>query len=335
MLWTETLNLEKRGLRLLGLIGWNVVSVPEPHPLDFDWRFDECTVIELSKILPHSRPILAVGCPSIARHLQRTARKVILVDRQPFQCVRDQIEADIDYGAPLVRGCNYAIVDPPWYPDQFSQWTAWAANCVGDGGTVFASIWPGETRPSAERELKAALEWIESWATVVQHGYSPKYEMPLFELIAQQSSQSGKLANSPRSGMLIEIKVKALPPVPLTPSKSQNWLRLILNDYQIALQMREDWRSPPSLLQIPGANGRLWPFVSRRAPERYLIDLWSSRNEVGEVQGVELLAGVMRTLIQTKTRTEFEAALAPFPALLEWQIPRPPYWRTHEWLHHR
>ena len=117
-------------------------SLPEPHPLDFDWRFSSETVIEISKLVSKDESVLAIGSPSIARYFQQVGREVALVDRQPFQCAETQIVLDINTVPPPVLGFSTAIVDPPWYPEQFSTWVAWAANCVGAGGTVFALIWP-------------------------------------------------------------------------------------------------------------------------------------------------------------------------------------------------
>lgn len=310
-------------------------SIPEPHPLDFDWRFDSKTVAELSNLILNGEPILAIGCPSITQHFHQTGREVALVDRQPFQCAETQILLDMQVGGPPVPGFRKAIVDPPWYPEQISAWIAWAANCVGVGGTVYASIWPQKTRPSGEKEYVAARRWMESWSTVVQLEYSPTYEKPHFESIAQETSKQGILAKSPRVGRLLEIKVQTVPPLPVAPSSSENWLRFVLNDYQLALRIRDDTFTTPSILPITGADGWMWPFVSRRAPQRSQIDVWSSQNEVGEVGGIKLLTEAIRTVTKAQSVSDFESAFSLFPSLLQWNIPRPPYWRTHEWSHHQ
>lgn len=308
-------------------------SIPEPHPLDFDWRFDSNTVAELSNFVLHDAPILAVGCPSIAQHFQKAGREAFLVDRQPFQCAETQILLDLRVGGPPVPGFRTAIVDPPWYPEEVSIWIAWAANCVGAGGTVFASIWPENTRPSGEAEYVEARRWMETWSTVVQLEYSPTYERPLFESIAQETPEPNRLAKSPRVGRLLEIKVQTVPLLPMAHSRNENWLRFVFNDYQLALRMRDNTFTSPSILPISSADGWIWPFVSRRAPQRSQIDVWSSQSEVGEVRGIKLLVEALRAVTHAQEASDFEAALSPFPSLLQWNIPRPPYWRTHEWSH--
>ncbi len=310
-------------------------SIPEPHPLDFDWRFDSKTVAELSDLVYNGEPVLAVGCPSLAQHFNRTGREAVLVDRQPFQCNKTQIVRDVNLGGARVPGFLTAIVDPPWYPEQVSTWIAWAANCVGAGGTVYASIWPNETRPSGETEYLTVRRWMESWSTVVQLDYQPTYEKPLFESIAQRASQSDDMAKSPRVGRLLEIKVQVVPSLPMVPSSNEKWLRFVINDYQIAIRMRDDEITLPSILQVSGADGWKWPFVSRRAPERSQIDVWSSQNEVGKIRGSKLLAETIRTATKARNDLEFESAFSKFPSLLQWNIPRPPFWRIHEWSHHQ
>ena len=51
---------------------------PSPHPLDFDWRYDDATAQTLASLLQDSPPIVAIGAPTIARLLEATGVDVTL-----------------------------------------------------------------------------------------------------------------------------------------------------------------------------------------------------------------------------------------------------------------
>lgn len=88
-------------------------ALPEPHILDYDWRYTRETVMSLSALVRPSDDVLTVGVPSLARHLESCGYDVLLVDRQPFHAVRNhkQIEPGLD--RPDFEKRVIAIVDPP------------------------------------------------------------------------------------------------------------------------------------------------------------------------------------------------------------------------------
>ncbi len=306
---------------------------PESHPLDFDWRFDSETIDELLRILPNKGPILALGCPSLVKRLAKSGRVALLVDRQPIHYLENHVELDLQVAPPPFSGFSASIIDPPWYPEHARRWISWAANCLVDGGEILASIWPNQTRPEGEIEYQYLKSWIATWAEVYELEYRPKYEIPPFEIASELYSQSGELARSPRAGRLIKIKMKRKPALTKTTPGHDTWTRFIFNNYQVAVRNRPGTSTETTLNKLPNASGWIWPYVSRRAPHREKIDVWSSRNEVAQAKNPPLLINSLRSLISSSTEVDFKSALSDFPVLLEWKIPLPPYWRTQEWLH--
>lgn len=306
---------------------------PEPHPLDFDWRYTPDTIAALSKMLPVDGPVLAVGAPNLARHLSSAGRDVMLIDRQPMQRVSQHLAIDIDDNTPLLTGYRAAIVDPPWYVPHVRCWIAWTANCLGLDGKILATIWPSGTRPDGEPEHQFVMEWLRQWATVQQSPFSPNYETPIFEQYAEIAATGAELSRSPRQGRLLSIRVNRLPKIPSLEEQPRQWLRFILNDYQLALRLNPDDADPLEILPHPHAIGWTWPFVSKRAPGRGEIDLWSSRNEVALVKNPAALAGLLRRLAESDNSSSFDAELSQLPQLTNWAIPKPPYWRFLEWSH--
>jgi hypothetical protein len=110
-------------------------------------------------------------------------------------------------------------------------------------------------------------------------------------------------------------------------------LRFAVDGYQLALRLGADSDDAPTIQALKNAERWIWPFISERAPERSLIDLWSSRNEVARVSNSRNLAAAIRTALKAERKEEFERALRDFPSLLEWQIPHPPHGRILEWHH--
>jgi hypothetical protein len=329
--WTST-RFSEKGPRNIS-IGIDVISAPEPHPLDFDWRFDAQSVDKLAQIVPTTTPIMALGCPSLAKRFRELGIEAMLVDRQPIQGAEGQIELDIQTDPPRKFNSLTAIIDPPWYPGHLFRWVSWAAACVGEGGEVYASIWPPGTRPTGEIEYLEARKWMDTWATVSELKYRPTYNIPTFELASLQSSEAGALAQSPRVGRLLRIKVNEVPPLPSISPSGECWRRFVFNDYQIAIRKSAEEPNSPAINQLSNADGWIWPYVSRRAPHRDKIDIWSSRNEVAQATGVRTLTDAFRALSASQSTTDFEYLISQFPFLTEWKLPCPPYWRTREWLH--
>jgi hypothetical protein len=306
---------------------------PEPHPLDYDWRFTHATVQWLAELAPQHGETLILGAPTVARFLQASKRDVFLVDRQPLQGVSNHWARDAATFALPNRAFAGAIIDPPWYPQYWRLWVTWVARSVGVDRDIFVSIWPSETRPNAALEINAIDQWLSGWAEIESVPFPMRYETPIFEQAAISAAGNKKFTASPGRGRLLRIHVKRLPPAEPPPVQHPTWLRFTINDYQLALRLGPGFADVPSMRRLSKTQDWIWPFVSKRAPERDLIDLWSSRNEVAIITSSSTLAKSIRMAIKATTVEEFERALLNWPGLLEWQIPRPPYRRVLEWHH--
>lgn len=309
---------------------------PSPHPLDFDWRFRPETVDQICEMLSSAVPTLTVGAPSIARELERVGQDVLLVDRQPFQNVRNQIAAEIGGALPSAGSFRQAVIDPPWYPGELKNWVTWAGGSVRKGGAIFVSIWPDDVRPQGATEALDFVRWVERWADVEVLPTVPLYEEPPFERHALEFSNGSAFSMSPRRGRILKLTVKSVPEQTFHEKKTMNeeWVRFVLNDYQLAIKLVREGNVPASLSPHPNSIGWHWPYVSRRAPDRHLIGLWSSDNEVAVLQRPTELLGVLRAAFSQKSIKDFESALGEYNSLREWAIPRPPYKRIFEWRHH-
>lgn len=308
------------------------VTPPAPHPLDFDWRYDDATAEALVSLLGNTTPIVAIGAPTVARLLEAAGSDVTLVDRQPLQAVRRQIVCDAaNFGAD--RSYGAALVDPPWYPAQLASWSAAAARAVGPGGTVFVSVWPDTTRPSAAAELTLLFSQFSHWAQVNRNAAALHYVTPLFEAVARKYGGDTDLSKSPLIGELVRLDVRVIPSACPPRETAAEWLRLTIDDYQLAIRRRPG-DGPIRMQRVASADGWHWPYVSARAPGIDQIDIWSSSGEVATLGSSERMITTLRAALRASDYNDFERALIEAPGLLAWHIPRPPYRRVIQW-HHR
>lgn len=307
------------------------MRLPSPHPLDYDWRFDAPTAERLCRLLADRAPVLCLGAPSVARLLEARGADVTLVDRQPIQAVNRHIVAAVEAFAPD-RRYRSALVDPPWYPRELETWVRIAAEAVGVGGEIFASVWPPETRPGAQDEVEDALRGFTGWASVGRGGLPLQYQIPRFEVVARTTGGS-EMASSPLHGELIKLDVLRPMHSLIRTAPGARWCRFTLNDYQLAVRLRGSDDMMVDVELMPGTRGWRWPYVSARAPGIEKIDVWSSEGEVASHRSGEWLAGVLRQAFLSPDEERFERSLVGAPSLLSWKIPRPPYQRSFEWHH--
>jgi hypothetical protein len=307
-----------------------VLSRPEPHPLDFDWRFTATTAAELAERVRSSQ-CLAVGTPSVAEVLGNQSQ-ITLVDRHPVQLYANHVSLDPSRDPPIRGGFQTAVIDPPWYPDVYMRWLSWAANVAGRGALMWVTLWPTDTRSTAEAERSMILTWAAHWATVTLHSGVLRYRTPLFEVEALRST--GTRSRAPRTGDLVELRVHDIPPLLPAISAGSTWARFVLGDYQLALRLRpEDKLTTVSIQRHPFARGWQWPSVSKRANGRDEIDLWSSRNEVAIVRGSAALHSLLQHLARTGLSSATEPEREQLGGLTTWQIPVEPWERVLEWTH--
>lgn len=305
----------------------------EPHPLDFDWRFTIDTASRINALIsPNSRSLL-IGAPTVAITCDLAGQNVMLIDRQPQIGVRHHICLDIYETPTRRRNFVSALIDPPWYFDDFRYWISWAANTLDKHGMLFTSMWPDTARPTAKDEKESLFSWIRNWATIEKVDVKLKYECPLFEKISKTKCESSGFESSPGTGDLYLIEPHNSPEQPALLKSPVRWHRFVFNNYQLALRENNHTPTPISVTPHPLATGWYWPSVSRRAPGRECIDLWSSRNEVAVVSGASELLNALHELVLNPTIEQFDMLIRIAPALTAWEIPIPPYFEVRQWAH--
>jgi hypothetical protein len=261
--------------------------MPDPHPLDFDWRFTRETVAHLVAITANAKRILVVGAPSVAAELSRIGRVFVCIDRQPcyLPMLAGQYHSlDLRYDA--IRTLNLglfdaAILDPPWYPDDARIWITQVLPLIESAGSIFFSMWPSDVRDGAVAERIKLTELANEFGSVEINNNKLRYITPLFETASAENL--GKTISSDwRRGALATLIVKDAATAkefnPL-PRPRIVWERFVFDRYQLALR-RPATASIEQVALHKVAQRWTLPDVSRRNPLRSEIDLWTSTNLV-------------------------------------------------------
>ncbi|MBB1584182.1 hypothetical protein [Serratia sp. OS31] len=297
---------------------------PDPHPLDYDWRFTNETADYIASLC-NKDPTLAIGVPTVASKLDDENRNVTLVDWHPIQIAKHHLHIDVNNSPAFIGDFANVVMDPPWYLDVYYRWLSWAANSAGRHAIIILSIWPDSTRPLAKKEKDELYSWINTWGDITTHENILSYEIPEFE----KNTYKKSIPSPSRFGDLVLIKIKSTPTLLEYKSMGDKWHRYILNNYQIAIKDTIHKHELYKIKKIDHANGWIWPSVSQRALGRENIELWSSENEVAAIGNPTKLIDCFDELIATgNTRYLTDE----FPELSSWDIPKPPYKRMKKWI---
>ena len=313
---------------------------PDPHPLDNDWRFDADTVRRISHLIPIGR-VLMMGCPSLASFLGSTGREVSLVDIQPIDFIYSikYIRADLrfDYIKFDYIQFDTIILDGPWYVDYLKAWLIQARLCSKPGSLIMFSLWPSDTRETAQAEINEIMSLANSFRPVSVTPNFLGYVTPQFKSAAA-AAVGLHLGDHWRRGDLATVRVdKPLgrigDPKPAHLRGRKLWRRYTFDALQVALKITiSPLDQPPVLTSIVKDN--VLADVSRRLPLRSQIDLSTSNNVVLSIENSHAFAEAFDGLATgIPARLSGKAAIA-LQLLYENRIvERTSIARVHSWQH--
>jgi hypothetical protein len=290
----------------LGSAG-NLLELPEPHPLDYDWRFTADTTERMAlRILsetPGAGHIALVGTPSLINKIPhgRSDCRVTLVDGNEelvTYLARQQQHpgltckyVDLTLGpAKLDEPSNVVMCDPPWYVEYYAAFLAQAAVIAEIGATVFISLLPLCTRPESERDRQEIFN-IAGSLGLTPYALEPGvlvYDIPPFERKSLALEGLSVTEAWRRGDLLVLQKVsapteqdmrRALERSNLAREDRRQWREVLIGARKIKLRRAaDDSNGRPELVRIERDD--LLPTVSRRYPGRERVDLWLWDNRV-------------------------------------------------------
>lgn len=299
-----------------GLYDGALPSMPEPHPIDYEWRYTAATADALSEHLASTASRVACfGTPTVFWRLRRMDVDAWLMDRNPGLLqsleredlgrveVTDLLE---DTGAGIApapqeaRGFDAVLLDPPWYVDHTIAWIGRALKVLKPGGKLILTQFPNLVRPSAMEETAQITSYLQKLGGVERLPFDAVYTTPLFERETLSAFGLHSLGVW-RSGCLLSITVSEaqLPDEPVRPTV-QEWHRVQLGSQVIAVRAPDLGTVPklPLRLRPPQADGSfLLKSVSARDPVRRNVAVWTSRNRaLVATQGAHQILPFLRSL---------------------------------------
>ena len=307
---------------------------PEPHPLDFDWRFSKRALANLEKKIDttSSKSIAILGAPTLFKYLGERGKSVHLFDRN------DQVVYLLKKtGHDAVTRCDLfqysgrnkfdcVIADPPWYLDHYRAFIQAARHMLVGGRKLLLSVLPPLTRPSAENDRAAIVSFafergfdLESSEAALLEYLSPPFEMEALK-------SEGLNAPIWRSGDLFTfvLSERRVPEYRPEPDEDQHlWRAFTIGRTIIKVKWDGTHFSDEFDFQnVSHTNTIRLQSVSRRSPARSRINLWSSRNVALHVTRPDLVCATLQLLDEGHSPEHVSRTVAEVEHLAGIQIDR-------------
>jgi hypothetical protein len=256
--------------------------------MDCEWRFTDGTADELLAAASNAtRPgdtVLLMGVPSVvlAAHRSDHDRRFSVIGEH--NVISDQLrnltvsDARFDHGDIGASFAAAAILDPPWYPDQFCSMLADAASRCGIGAHIFVSAPSESVRPSIPDDLIKIGE-IAALCGLDLVGRSTGklgYRTPLFEMNALRASGIGAWLPEWRRGDERIYRKSSHGGSWVSKLPGRPGFEVTLAGVRLRLLDVAPDRGTADL--VPIHPGEIFPSVSMRAPRRSEAVLWTSGN---------------------------------------------------------
>jgi hypothetical protein len=257
-----------------------------PHPIDAEWRFtDETAEKLLQAAVTTTQPgdfILLMGVPSVVLAAIRSQD-----DRKYFVCGEQNIIAEglsrITYADPrfshfVAHGLDAAaaILDPPWYVDQFLAMLSQATGHCRAGAHIFVSCPAENVRPGIIEDLIRITEVASKLGLdrECENAAALIYRTPFFEINALRAAGLGAWLPDWRRSNLTTYRKRTAGRQWEAAVKSPAF-ELTLSGVRLRLL---GWDDDLQVEFSPVYEGEIFPSVSARAPRREEATLWTSGN---------------------------------------------------------
>jgi hypothetical protein len=298
-------------------------GLPEPHPLDFDWRFSALSLTALHRrmnVAP-DESVAVLGAPTLYKYLVDSGVDAWLFDKNA-QVIRHLKEAGytsltecdlFDYAAAIPR-FHWAVADPPWYIEHYRAFLDAGRTILLPEGKFLISVLPRLTRPSAATDrfqiVKSALQLgfdlVEAYPGVLH------YESPPFEVEALRAEDL--TLREWRRGDLFSFVMRSQVPrkAPRTkPRDVERWESIPFGETTVKIKVEQlDSREPFDLKAASATGGFRLRSVSRRSPTRSRINLWTSRNVALTITKPAMVAEILHKVANGSRASEALAVIA-------------------------
>ena len=284
----------------------NDTSLPIPHPLDYDWRFEDDTARELLQRCVRATQagdtVVFLGTPSLFREAASSSqdgRAFYLLERseETVSALRsmEHVHAGRVMRCDLARDdlplleAKVVVADPPWYASD-TRLFLWAAARLSRPGAEILLAQPSiGTRPGVLAEREAIQRWARECG-LEPHGITTGdlgYTSPPFERSALVAGGLEGVPDGWRRGDLVEFRrTRQDIPSPnrpeITRQEAGAWAEVTHHGTRIRFKYdAEDSRTAPADPRLlPLVEGDVLRTVSLRDPVRAKASVWTSGNRI-------------------------------------------------------
>jgi hypothetical protein len=294
---------------------------PEPHPADFDWRFEKSTAEKLSYLVSARGRVLCLGTPTVYEAISRQGGKSLLIDQNPFlrRCLtpnnRSSFQiADLSRPLHIREQFDAVILDPPWYSKIYTNWLSQAlALLKRSNGSLFVTLFRELTRPGAATERAQILSSLAAVGRVRILELDAVYETPRFE--AEVLARL-KLPQLPawRVADLVQVEVRDAAAWQASKPSAQNSYgrtaeRFLIGNQVVVVAHYTQTSEPIDYTAPDPKRPRdfILASVSNRDPIRGKLTVWTSRNRGANASGTHRIAKLLREGARDSTDAQSEA----------------------------
>jgi hypothetical protein len=261
--------------------------LPEPHPIDYEWRFLKETSIAIADLAEkYGNKIACLGTPTVFQELAKRNNNVKLFDRnnlliEHFEKIFTQkmVVSDLLVDSIKPDSHDTIVMDPPWYPDHFKVWLKQALRLVECDSYIITTIIPDLVRPNAKKEQEEILKLLEQIGVITFENVIATYETPFFER-ETLDIQRIPVACNWRKCEIITVKVKTNDiQINIPPISEPIWKRIQFGSQVVAVKVDSTENDKKISAQAPYQDGSyILKSVSKRDKIPDKINFWTSRN---------------------------------------------------------
>lgn len=265
-------------------------DIPEPHPLDYDWRFTDDTLKVLSQELMgiKSERVAILGAPTLFLHLARANARVYLYDKNAHLIetlhllgLSSAIHCDLFESQFNNPSFDTVVADPPWYPEHYRCFIRNSADLLVPDGVLLLSVLPRLTRPSAIQDRMAILHHAQECGLDIVDIRPSRlaYDSPAFEQASLRAE--GISLKDWRRGDLFIFRRNTLACHPKSDGvvdENSQWASFSVGKTIVKVKRRHSASTSVEFGALSPTGDVHLHSVSRRAPFRSQIDVWNSRN---------------------------------------------------------
>ncbi len=296
----------------------NTAILADPHPADYDWRFNSNTIKKYLQDLSRfsEKKVALLGVKTIFPGLVNKNIDTTIFNKSSslLNDFRNNgykvglIECDLFKQHPeFYNSFHLAIADPPWYPEYYEAFMSRGYEFLKVGGLLHVSVLKDLTRPHADIDRKNIITNAQDMGfqliEIIPDYFT--YETPSFEKNTLKIYDL-QCEDWRKSDLFVFQKIKITENTKITTQKKdhESWLEFNWDKKKIKIRKKVIHNGDVFSYESADPNGIVFTNVSRRSQYRDRIDLWTSDNLAFKVYRPQIIILFLESISSGKSSAE-------------------------------